>query len=125
LGSISCPLRLETSWGTFSSFLPAEEGWAASLSDLGLIFMAEDLRRMALVSGLKLKSYSGDIFSFPFLEVMMVEGRKKWRRFYKNTRKKDLVYLVNEFFFNVKLLSFCKILKIPKSGDLAKKKKKV
>jgi len=78
---------------------------------------------MALVSGLKLKSYSGDIFSFPFLEVMMVEGRKKWRRFYKNTRKKDLVYLVNEFFFNVKLLSFCKILKIPKSGDLAKKKK--
>lgn len=84
--------------------------------------MAEDLRQMALVSGLKLKSSSGGIFSFPFLEVMMVEGRKKQRRYYKNTRKEDLVYLVNEFFFNVKLLSSCKILKIPKSGDPEKKK---
>jgi len=53
---------------------------------------------------------------------MMVEGRKKRRRYYKNTRKEDLVYLVNEFFFNVKLFSSCKILKIPKSGDPEKKR---
>ena len=47
----------------------------------------------------------------------MVEERKKWRRFYKSIRKEDLVYLVNEFLFTVKFLSYCKILKIPKSGD--------
>lgn len=46
----------------------------------------------------------------------MVEERKDWIRFYGSTRKKDLVYLVNESLSTVKLLS-CKILEIPKSWN--------
>jgi hypothetical protein len=38
--------------------------------------MARDLRRVVSVSGLKLKSPSGDMFPFSFLEVMIVKGRK-------------------------------------------------
>jgi hypothetical protein len=57
--------------------------------------MAEDLLRVAPVSNLKLKSPLGVVFPFPFLEVMMAEGRKNEEGFSKSTRKEVLVYLVN------------------------------
>jgi hypothetical protein len=83
--------------------------------------MAKDMRWMVSVSNLKLKSSLGDMFPFPFLEVMMVEWRKDWRRFYKSKRKKDLVYLDNEFLYTVKLPSSCKILEIYKLRNIRKK----
>jgi hypothetical protein len=83
--------------------------------------MAKDMRWMVSVSSLKLKSSLGDMFPFPFLEVMMVEWRKDWRRFYKSKRKKDLVYLDNEFLYTVKLPSSCKILEIYKLRNIRKK----
>jgi hypothetical protein len=73
------------------------------------------------VSGLKIKSCTGDMFPFPFLKIMMIKGRKDWRGFYKSTRKEDLVYLANEFLSVVKLSSFCKILEISKSENIGKK----
>jgi len=36
--------------------------------------------------------------------------RKKRIRFYKSTKKEDLVYLANKFLFAIKLLFFCRIL---------------
>ena len=80
--------------------------------------MAKDMRWMVSVSSLKLKSSLRDMFPFPFLEVMMVEWRKDWRRFYKSKRKKDLVYLDNEFLYTVKLPSSCKILEIYKLRNI-------
>lgn len=76
---------------------------------------------MVSISSLKLKSSSGDMFPFPFLKVMMVEGRKDWRRFYENTRKEDLVYLDNELLCTVKFPSSCKILEISKPRNTRKK----
>jgi hypothetical protein len=52
---------------------------------------------------------------------MMVEERKDWRRFYKNTKKEDLVYLDNELLCIVKLPSSCKILEISKPRNTGKK----
>ena len=83
--------------------------------------MAKDMRWMVSVSSLKLKSSLRDMFPFPFLEVMMVKWRKDWRRFYKSKRKKDLVYLDNEFLYTVKLPSSCKILEIYKLRNIRKK----
>jgi len=80
--------------------------------------MAKDMRWMVSVSSLKLKSSLRDMFPFPFLEVMMVKWRKDWRRFYKSKRKKDLVYLDNEFLYTVKLPSSCKILEIYKLRNI-------
>lgn len=40
-GNLSCPLRYETSWELLSLPLLVEEGWEASLSDLGSIFMLD------------------------------------------------------------------------------------
>jgi hypothetical protein len=50
--------------------------------------MAGDLLRVALVSNLKLKSPLGVVFPFPFLEVMMVEGRKNKKRFFQKHKEK-------------------------------------
>jgi len=83
--------------------------------------MAKDMRWMVSVSSLKLKSSLRDMFPFPFLEVMMVKWGKDWRRFYKSKRKKDLVYLDNEFLYTVKLPSSCKILEIYKLRNIRKK----
>lgn len=83
--------------------------------------MAKDMRWMVSVSSLKLKSSLRDMFPFPFLEVMMVKWGKDWRRFYKSKRKKDLIYLDNEFLYTVKLPSSCKILEIYKLRNIRKK----